>query len=239
MNRIIIYPHEYNTKSQVIHIEDKIRYQHITQHLKSKEQDQIKLVLPEQYLLTGKIKSITQEKILIQAIQNEGPGLERSPLVLYIALSRPQAAKKIIEHTVGFPVSTIHFFLADLTEKSYVQSAVYSLEKIKELQELGLSQSGVYTTRPKINISTLEISHFFDESCDQAFFLDQKGQSTAKILDTRKQTHLFIGPERGWSERERELFSAHEISPIYLGRAIQRVEIACFTALAQFELLLL
>ena len=51
-------------------------------------------------------------------------------------------------------------------------------------------------------------------------------------LDGGKGAVLAIGPERGWSDRERSLFVSHGFKPMLLGSRVLRTETACSAGLA-------
>jgi 16S rRNA (uracil1498-N3)-methyltransferase len=81
-----------------------------------------------------------------------------------------------------------------------------------------------------------------DWSADLRFVLDEAGGvGLRSFLKERKPVAscLFVvGPEGGWDDRDRELFTAHDVTAVHLGERILRTETCPVTVLSilQYEL---
>jgi len=78
-------------------------------------------------------------------------------------------------------------------------------------------------------------------TCGCGISLDENGDTDLKNwLDKNPKPgniSLFIGPEGGWDNRDRELFEQHEIPRICLGERILRTETAAVTAVSILQFL--
>ena len=74
------------------------------------------------------------------------------------------------------------------------------------------------------------------EACSEnvdAIMLDNVvGAVPLSSASVGKETVLAIGPERGWSDRERALFSRNGYRPMLLGSRVLRTETACSAGIA-------
>jgi len=81
-----------------------------------------------------------------------------------------------------------------------------------------------------------------DWSADLRFVLDEdRGVGLRSLLGESRgvgSCHLIVGPEGGWDDRDRELFNAHSIPAVHLGKRILRAETCPVVVLAivQYEL---
>jgi RsmE family RNA methyltransferase len=74
-----------------------------------------------------------------------------------------------------------------------------------------------------------------ETSPEDADFILLDNLTGAKALSSEKigkYAVLAIGPERGWSDRERKLFTDKGYRPMLLGSRVLRTETACSTGIA-------
>lgn len=245
VNRVILWPKdlvssESNSEERYFLEKQDDRFIHLKEHLKSQKGDELKVTLFQQGLCRARVIEMNERGVLLEICSATQKGLERN-LHLYLAYCRPPSLKKILEHGVGFPLKNLSLFHADLSEKSFAQSKVLQGENLTKLLTYGLSQCGTYHDWPEVHSTqerlekVLEGLKGLDDS--QTFFLDQNASLTFSDVTAKPEPlNLFIGPERGWTERERACFYERGIKPLKVSRSILRVEMAVFSALGQLEL---
>jgi len=132
--------------------------------------------------------------------------------------------------------SSFHFFKAELSEKSYLDSKLFQEDRHRQTALLGLSQSAVYYREPEITLNK-----YFPQSLlkpnHQKFILSLGAEKT--FADYRPKANLpltlAIGPERGWTQDEEIMLEHMNFLPVKISRSTLRVEHATFSALAQLE----
>ena len=153
---------------------------------------------------------------------------------LAIASTRPPMAKRILEHATTLGAASFNFFSADLSEKSYFDSKVYEENQAMKYIEKGMAQCSQFSSFPDYskgqNLESV-INNFQREQCNQ-YWLDKGAINFFGKNISNKDLCLYIGPERGWSKREIELFESSNILGVKLSDSVMRVEFAVNAAFA-------
>lgn len=238
MNRIIIYPHEYQKETSISICAEDYRFEHIKTVLKSTVGDTVKLCLLNQALAKAKITHFSSKTIelkILEKSQGQTTGVN-----LFVGLSRPPTCKKLLEHATSLGVKKFVFFKAELSEKSYLQSNLWRDEAYKHFLHLGLAQSGCYYREPEVEVLSrpLDLEDLLKTQTLNVV-LDQNSPQSFYDLPYEKNNplNLFIGPERGWTKKERDSYQDQDFHFLSLSPSILRVEIATFAALSQLHLL--
>ena len=149
------------------------------------------------------------------------------PLTLIVAQVRPICMKRILRETVSLGVGRLILPVSDLGEKSYTSSSLYTSGEYNSILLDGAMQSG------KTGVPECILTRNVEEAIAEAgegvkLLLDNViGASPLSSLDLRnKNVILAVGPERGWTERERNVFLSSGFSPVLLGDRILRTETA-------------
>ena len=153
------------------------------------------------------------------------------PLTMIVAQVRPICMKRILREAVSLGVGRLILPISDLGEKSYASASLYTEGEYKSILLDGAMQSG------KTGVSECLVVKSVEEAIEKAgegerLLLDNViGSSPLSSLDLKnKSVILAIGPERGWSERERKLFLSSSFSPVLIGDRILRTETAAVAA---------
>ncbi len=234
MNNVLLFPHELQ-KENLYCLKDAKVLKHINEVLKKKTGERLSICLVNSGLGEGVITSITDESITIEVLEKR-PGISYD-LNLFVAVSRPPTMKKILEHGTSLGVSTFHFYISKLTEKSFLDAKLFREKLYEEYLALGLSQSKVFFDLPKVILHS-KLPLDVDFSNHQKYLLKmQSGRSFSEVTpDLSKPISLVLGPERGLTESENDSFISKGFTPIEITPSTLRVEIACFAALAQLQL---
>ena len=160
-------------------------------------------------------------------------------LTVVIPYCRPQTCRKILREAACLGIGRLIFVHADRAEKEYASSSLWTSGEWKTLLFQGIEQA--FDTRlPKVEIlgSGLEtVLAQFDKG-------DAGHEEVRKIaLDNYEselelgeavgisQSHLLvIGPERGWSDRERGLLRSSGVVLAHMGHRVLRTETALTVA---------
>ena len=159
---------------------------------------------------------------------------------LIVGVSRPQTSKKILEHATTFGAKSIHFFKAELSEKSYLNSKVFESDEMQDYLISGLSQSGIYGELPAVKVDKYNPADSY-KNVPQKFSLDLNGEVNflhlAENLNFDTPITLAVGPERGFISKDIEHFHRAGFKSVKISSSILRVEHAIYSAVSQLELI--
>ena len=155
------------------------------------------------------------------------------PLTLIVGQTRPICMRRILREAVSLGVERLILPVTDLGEKSYSSSSLYIDGEYKKILLDGAMQAG------KTGVSRCDIISSTEEAAEMVngsvcLLLDNViGSEPLSKMNLRgERVTLAIGPERGWSERERRLFIEKGFKPTLLGSRILRTETAVSAATA-------
>lgn len=217
---------------QVIPGED-FRAQHIRKVLHLQKGDTFKLGILNGPSGTATISAIDQTGVSFDWTAGPSAG-ELHPVSLLVAQVRPICMKRILREAVSLGVQDIYVTGTDTAENSYGDAKLWTTGEYKKYLLDGAMQSG------RTGMPTLHLSQSLDE------FLQGEGSwATRLLLDNVPQAPplsaldavglpvvLAVGPERGWTERERRLFRENGFASCSMGSRILRTETACSAGLA-------
>ena len=165
------------------------------------------------------------------------------PITLIIGLPRPQTARAILRDATTLGVAALHFVATEKSEPSYARSTLWSSGEWRRHLLDGAQQA--FDTR----LSEVTHGRTLHETL-AALPHSEPGRAAAATtrlaLDhyeapaSLSQCHLMgdtsvvlaIGPERGWTARDREALRASSFTLVHLGTRVLRTETACTAALA-------
>lgn len=154
------------------------------------------------------------------------------PVDLVVGLCRPAECKRILRDATTLGVRTIHFVQAERTEGSYRKAALWRDRAYDEYLLRGAEQAFVTCTPAVFLHDDLEASVAALPAEDSLVALDNYEATTglaASAMD-RQAIALAVGPERGWSPRERTVLRARGGVLAHLGRRVLRTETAAIVA---------
>jgi RsmE family RNA methyltransferase len=209
---------------------------HLTQTIKVKMGDVLKVTILNRGIGKAKILEINPQFIKLEILQItkcHSPWFD-----LIVGVSRPQTMKKILEHATTFGANSFHFYQAALSEKSYLTSKIYESDSMSEITKLGLAQSTIYANTPDLKLYPYNPAKHF-ESYQQKFILDLNGKHTFlnEQIDFSKPIALSVGPERGFIQEDLDYFKTAGFKSIKISSTVLRVEHAIYSAISQLEML--
>ena len=153
------------------------------------------------------------------------------PLTMIIAQVRPICMKRILREAVSLGVGKLILPISDLGEKSYSSASLYTEGEYKSTLLDGAMQSG------KTGVSECIVTSNIEDAIKEAgegerLLLDNVigARALSSLSLENKRVILAIGPERGWSLRERNVFISSGFSPVLIGNRILRTETAAVSA---------
>lgn len=207
-------------------------FDHLTKVLKVSPGQSVRMGIVNQSEGTAVITSVTDSRVSFEYTAQAKPVLH--PVTLLVAQVRPICMKRILREAVSLGVERIILTGSDTGEKSYLSSNLYKTGEYKWYLTEGAMQSG-HAGIPEV---------LFTKTVSEAIALCPGDTLTSLILPDNicgavplreaklKEKAVFaVGPERGWSDRERKLFIKNGYMPVLLGDRILRTETACSAGL--------
>ena len=188
------------------------RAKHIIDVLKLKEGDFFKMGIVNESEGKAVVKSISENGIEFLYSEESKPVLY--PVTLVVAQVRPICMKRILREAVSLGVGRIVLTGSQTGEKSYLSSNLYKTGEYKDYLLDGAMQSA-HAGLPEV-----------------IFASNVTGALPLSHAEIKSKAVLAIGPERGWSDYERKLFTEDSFEPMLLGSRVLRTETACSTGIA-------
>lgn len=196
------------------------------------------------------VESISKESVdlIFTPLDNLETSVFLDNPVIVMGAVRPPVVRRLIKDLTVFDTQKIIFIGTDLSEKSYLSSHSFNDEDIKKHLVLGAEQSGKtripdvekYDSLDKI-LKQLESEPGLDKINGLAFDNKRPAMGYTKFLsdyfsvNQTRPSYLFIGSERGWTDRERRLFAESGMPLIGMGPWILRTETAVISAVAIYH----
>ncbi len=156
-------------------------------------------------------------------------------VTLLVGQVRPICMKRILREAVSLGVSHIVAVGTDTSEKSYQDAGLYRNGEYRQHLLDGAMQAAA------TGVSDLTLYATVDQAMGKVakdgvllLMLDNVTQGEPlSLMVIAKDTPvvLAIGPERGWSDRERQLLVDNGFVPASLGKRVLRTETACSAGL--------
>jgi 16S rRNA (uracil1498-N3)-methyltransferase len=207
------------------------RFIHIKTILKSKEGDTL-----EAGIVNGRRGVLTLETIGPDGIEYGFLPGDRSepplkPLTMIIGCPRPPTARRLVKDLVSLGAGRLVFTDTDLNEKSYLQAKLWRDGLFKGAVREGAMQ-GKSTLIPPVD-------RFFSLKKALESLAGGETRLVPDLPGGPKLSHVLagdwpagrkavaaIGPERGWTDREREMLADHGFRSVTLGDRVMRTESA-------------
>ena len=208
---------------------DDERSRHILTVLHLKEGDTFKGGILSGKELLVRVDAIEKEGIRLSYVEKEDSSA-LFPLSMILAEVRPICMKRILREVTSLGVGKLHLVISELGEKSYMDAGLYNSGEWRKIVIDGAMQSG-RTGIPEVHIHE-KLDELLPEIKGGSKFLFDNVLESSRISDVEVEGEctFAIGPERGWSNRERQLFLSNGFTPISLGSRILRTETASVAA---------
>ncbi|MDF1567282.1 MAG: RsmE family RNA methyltransferase [Spirochaetaceae bacterium] len=151
------------------------------------------------------------------------------PLTLVLGCPRPPVAHRLLKDMSSIGIKELRCCTTDLNEKSYLTSKLWREGLWRQAVIDGGVQAGS-TLLPEVRTSSsldLSLDDFPAGSTRIALDNAPDAGPFGHQIIAGGQAVLAVGPERGWSDRERVVLDAHGFVRLHLGTRILRTETAC------------
>jgi RsmE family RNA methyltransferase len=181
---------------------------------------------------TAALVSVAGSKVVLgeEDLTEEAPPLLDIRLV--IGTPRPPTARRLLKDLTTLGACELHFVATDLGEKSYLQSNLWKGDWRAALKE-GAAQNRS-TRLPHVERHERLGSLLKRIPAGRLICFQEQAplwNSNHPLLLQQGPLWLAVGPERGWSEREKLEFASSNWSLASLGGSVLRTETACCLAL--------
>lgn len=209
---------------------------------------------------TAKITKITESGEIFFDFEAKSEGKKLYPLTLIIGFPRPIQLRRLLRDVAGLGCKKVILTGTDLTEKSYLDSNVVTDGSAYQMLLDGTAQAAsthvpelVFYKNLDETLEAIKNEELRMKNCESnAKQAEANFSKSSKIaLDNRrakKSLHDFlktesadkklqnvfaaIGSERGWTERERDLFEKFGFTLCSMGTRVLRTETAATVASA-------
>lgn len=211
------------------------RFQHIRDILKLGPGDEFSAGVVNGAKGKAKILTMGEEGCTFSFTPTDPDAGDLYPVTLLIGQVRPICMRRILRECVDLGVSTLVLTTCDLTEKSYQSATLYTTGEYKKVLLDGAMQSG------QTGVSEVRFAKSVADALDKVpsgarkILLDNvigKAKLSELRVEKGQKIVLAIGPERGFSDRERGIFLEAGYEPMLIGSRILRTETVASAATA-------
>lgn len=157
------------------------------------------------------------------------------PLTLIVGLPRPQTARDLLREMTALGVTSLQFVATEKTEPGYATSTLWSSGEWRRQVIAGAEQA--FDPRlPEVRWGHPLAEALAAVSDDSARVALDNYEATAPLEPGLSRPDqgvvLAIGPERGWTTKDREQLRSAGFALLHLGPRVLRVETAAIAAIA-------
>jgi 16S rRNA (uracil1498-N3)-methyltransferase len=209
-----------------------LRAQHILNVLKCRPGDLFQAGVINGPLGRGTVASVDKKDLVLSFSWIEAP-LPSEEISFIIGLPRPQTARKILNTLSTLGASVLHFVQTDKSDRNYLSSKLWSTDEWSRHLIDG-AQQGFSTRLPDVHwdSSLYKTLKTISTGATRIALDNYEGQDALGQTEINLPLVMAIGPEQGWSDRDREILVRHGFRLSHLGQRVLRVETACVSALA-------
>lgn len=158
------------------------------------------------------------------------------PMTLILGLPRPQTARKILQQATSLGIEAFVFFQAQKGNPQYQESKLWITNEWKDHLKIGAEQA--------FSTYIPQVTHA--DSLEEALLIKGKEPSVTtlaldvyegresitriKLPEDLKHLQLALGPEAGWSAKERITLRSHGCLLAHMGLRVLRQETASIAA---------
>ena len=190
---------------------------------------------------TGKIEKINFDGSIFITVNVNEPPPPRLPLRVAAGFVRPIQIRRLLRDLSNIGVSAVDLFGTELGEKSYRDTKLLDdggaqaalVEGAVQARDTCIPALTVYDSLDKwLRQSPWKNNDDRHSPLLAAMDNVRPEGSIFNIGNTNRSAVLAVGPERGWSDRERELFEQAGFLRLSMGNRALRTETACTAAAA-------
>lgn len=221
---------------EVIVIQRKELLEQWSKVLRYKRGSQVIIFNGEGVDVTYVLDTISPSEVTLLAQSRTPAYIPIRKVCLCVSIVKKDTFELITQKATELGVTTIIPILSDRSEKKNI-----NIERLATIVREGSEQCGRGDIPTVLEIHSLEKALLYTENSTHSFVCDTFGttlplQEALASISKNSDIALFIGPEGGWTDAEREHFIAHHVQPVSLGKTVLRAETAAIVACAYTSL---
>jgi len=207
---------------------------HILSVLKAKKGDSIDVGVKNGSKGKAFIREISKNKLCLEIKWSKDKFRDLYPVILLVGLSRPQTCRKILEQASSMGVEKMHFFICEKSEPSYGKSRLWTTNEWEERIVNGVEQAfSTFIPECKLWDNLISCLDSLNPGGDRIALDNYESFKPLSYETSFNETncHLAVGPERGWSGKERVNLREAGFTLLSLGPRVLRQETAVVVGL--------
>lgn len=214
-------------------LRDDRRFQHLVSVLRIVPGDRVAVGIVGGAVTSARVTTVEPERIVLDWDGDDSPAQPLLPLTVVVGHPRPIVLRRLVKDLATLGVSRILVFRGELSEKSYLESSIWSDGSLDEALLLGAEQAGT-TVFPSVSrLWSLERA-IAAVSGDSVVVFSPDGPARPRdvLAELRgsSEVAVVLGPERGFSEKEENLIARTRCTRVRMGERTIRTETACLLA---------
>jgi 16S rRNA (uracil1498-N3)-methyltransferase len=174
---------------------------------------------------------------IICIVKEEKTGVKRTKnLSLCFSMIKKENMELILQKCTEIGVTSFFPLISERTVKTG-----WNADRMEKIVNEAVEQSG-FSDIPTMLQEPMKLEKLLEkfkrekENMDGLCVLDFDGVMLSSLKHLISVDTIFVGPEGGWTEKERNLFDKYHVKKISLGRNVLRAETACIASSAIFLL---
>lgn len=181
------------------------------------------------------VDEISRKEITCE-VKEESAGTKRNKkLTLVFSMIKKENMELVLQKCTELGVTSFVPVISERTVKTGWNPERMEKIIIEAVEQSGFSDIPV-AKEPEKLIKVIEKFKKEKENFDGLAVLDFEGTPLSSLKHLISVDTIFIGPEGGWSDKERDLFKKYNIKNISLGTNVLRAETACIAISSIFLL---
>lgn len=178
------------------------------------------------------IRSITKNALEYEIIERlASPAVEKRNIFLYCAILKHAHLELVAEKTTELGIARLTPIITERTIKTGIKS-----ERIKKIMQEAAEQSERIAIPELGSVMSFADALVEAKKLGKVFFADTgTAQKKAVTINPGVSASLFIGPEGGWTENEREIAKNSGATVLSLGPNILRAETAAIVGVYELR----
>lgn len=210
------------------------RAQHILKVLRRRIGDTFDCGLVDGPRGKATLTAASAEALALVFAWDTAPAPAPAPITVLLGLPRPQTARDILRDATSLGVTALHFVTTEKGEPNYARSSLWSSGEWRRQLLIGAEQA--FDTRLPLVTSGRPLAEIVAALAPVSTRLVLDNYESPEPLGglhvpSDKPVVLALGPERGWSAAERDLFRASGFRFAHLGSRVLRTETATIAAI--------
>ncbi len=179
----------------------------------------------------AKVKIILKSESIFSKIKIKSNPQDIHKINLYFSIPKKDKAEWVLQKGTELGVNNFYPVISDRTEKINLKT-----ERAKVIIKEAAEQS------EKVFLPTFHEPVKLNDVIQglnsvEAFYLDIEAEKIdLKKIKDMVDVNIFVGPEGGWSEKDKDIFTEHNIKSYSLGNFVLRAETASIAIIAVLKI---